>query len=149
MDSTGCWTGLTKCSLMLWSHRDLFSMAQAARVYFKIYRQWWVSKSNDGMAVTYNPRLSIFIPSLSASHWNYCLLSPIGMKLLETAKVHVLIPYIKLDWFSNILEAFPGSPWVKKKSNTKTSLRCRLNIENSTAMHTLAAVQIWGRCDSK
>lgn len=41
---------------------DLFSVAQAAQVYFKIYRQWQVSKSNDSMAVNYNVGLYVFIP---------------------------------------------------------------------------------------
>lgn len=104
---------------MLWSQRDLFSTAQAAQVYFRIYRQWQVSKSNNGMAVNYNPGLSVFIPSLGASHWNDCLLSPIGMKLLEIAKVRALIPYIKLDCFSNTLEGFP---WVTLGKERKKNL---------------------------
>ncbi len=124
-----CWTGSAKRRPMLWSVRDLFSMAQAAQVYFKIYRQWQVSKSNNSMAVKYNPGLSIVIPSLGASHWNDCLLSPIGMKLHKIAKEQALIPYITLDCFS---EALRGYPWVtlgeKRKmsnSNTTTNSRCK------------------------
>lgn len=123
---------------MLWSVRDLFSMAQAAQVYFKIYRQWQVSKSNNGVAVNYNPGLSIFIPSLGASRRNYCLLSPIGMKLPKIAKEQALIPYIKLGCFSDVLEGFP---WVtlrrgkKRKTihrNTAAIVRCRrLNMVNN------------------
>lgn len=101
---------------MLWSVRDLFSMAQAAQVYFKIYRQWQVSKSNNGVAVNYNPGLSIFIPSLGASRRNYCLLSPIGMKLPKIAKEQALIPYIKLGCFSDVLEGFP---WVTLRGEKK------------------------------
>lgn len=113
-------------------------MAQAAQVYFKIYRQWQVSKSNNGMAVNYNPGLSIFTPSLGASHWNDCLLSPIAMKLLKIAKERALIPYIKPDCFSDILE---GYSWVTLGgggggtilSNTTTTI---INMNNYTEIRT-------------
>lgn len=109
------WTGSAKRCSMLWSQRDLFSMAQAAQVY---------SKSTDNgkcLRVIMAWQLTViqdFVPSLGASHWNDCLLSPIHMKLLVIAKRHALIPYIWVDCFSNILEGFSWvTLWKKEKQS--------------------------------
>lgn len=59
------------------------------------------------MAVNYNLGLSVFIPSLGASHWNDYLLNPIGKNCSRL--LNALIPNIKLDCFSYMLR---GDSWV-------------------------------------